>query len=282
MTPEGGKFSIMKMLNGVYTKVRASNGRSQTREASGSHPYQSAMVAEYSAASTIQNEQLFGLTDHALPTFLAGSTSKRITDCRFCCLIKRAMDIIVGFTGLIFSIPLLVLISLLIRLESRGPVIFRQKRPGKNGKSFDIYKFRTMFNGSGDLLDQLTKEHLAEYNQYGKIADDPRVTRIGWLLRRTSLDELPQLLNVLKGDLSLVGPRPYLMDQIEKLGEFAEKILPATPGLTGLWQVSGRNDILFEKRLALDTYYVENWSVRLELYVILKTPWIMITGRGAY
>ena len=201
-------------------------------------------------------------------------------------LIKRGFDLIVVLAILIFGLPFLMLISLLIKLESRGKVFFVQKRWGKNGSIFECIKFRTMFaDGDARLRDYLNKNKKAneEWKKFRKLKTfDPRITKVGNFLRRFSLDELPQIFNVIKGEMSLVGPRPYLLEEREKMGKDFDLILKTPPGITGLWQVSGRNELSFKERLALDIWYVRNWSLWLDIIILLKTFKAVITAKGAY
>jgi Undecaprenyl-phosphate galactose phosphotransferase WbaP len=198
-------------------------------------------------------------------------------------LIKRILDLTLTGILLIFSLPFFLLLALLVRLGSRGPVLYTQKRLGLNGETFDSYKFRTMFvNAEEKLGDLLNKDPKAaeEYRRYHKLADDPRVTRVGRFLRRYSLDELPQFLNVLKGDMNLIGPRSYLPRELPDMGEHAEIILKVRPGITGWWQVMGRNATSFHERLLLDEYYISNWSIWLDLYIVIKTVYVLLSGKG--
>ncbi len=195
--------------------------------------------------------------------------------------LKRAIDILVSGLGLIALSPLLALIALAIRLDSPGPVLFRQTRIGRNGKPFTIYKFRSMVVNAEEMQDQLRKLNEADGPLF-KIKDDPRRTRVGRFLRRTSLDELPQLYNVLRGDMSLVGPRPALPEEVAQYQEWHKKRLEVSPGITGLWQVSGRSKLSFDEMVLLDIYYVENWSPALDLRILLKTIPLVLLGDGAY
>src|SRR5262249_39553954 len=169
-----------------------------------------------------------------------------------------------------------------IKLDSRGPVFFRQRRHGRGGKVFEIVKFRTMVNGAEAQRQAL--EHLNDM-QGGplfKIKDDPRVTRVGRRLRRWSLDELPQLFNVLRGDMSLVGPRPFVIDESERITGWAGRRLETTPGITGLWQVLGRNDIPFDEMVKLDYVYVTNWSLWWDIRILVQTLPTVLKRQGAY
>jgi Undecaprenyl-phosphate galactose phosphotransferase WbaP len=199
--------------------------------------------------------------------------------------VKRVFDLLGAVTGGLLVSPILLTLFVLIRLDSRGPALFVQERPGQDGNMFRIFKFRTMYTDAEQRFEQLVlKNPLAakEFASYGKLRDDPRVTRVGKWVRRFSLDELPQLWNVLKGEMSLVGPRPYLIDQVIQLEGAGGVISRVLPGVTGLWQVSGRSDITFEQRVILDTHYVRNWSIWLDLVILARTAKIVLFSRGAY
>ncbi len=202
---------------------------------------------------------------------------------------KRPMDIILASVGLILSFPLMIVIYLFVKLSSKGCAIYKQQRPGLCGRDFFMLKFRTMYQNSDEILEKYLKKHpeaKREWEQYKKLKSyDPRLTPIGRFLRKYSLDELPQFINVLKGDMSIVGPRPYLYREFVENdipSETIKEILSVKPGLTGLWQVSGRNDLPFDKRIELDVKYVRNQSFLLDLKIILKTIYVVITGKGAY
>lgn len=197
--------------------------------------------------------------------------------------IKRIEDLLISFVSLLVTLPFSLIASLLIRLDSEGPVIFSQKRLGRDGCEFDCYKFRTMVLNAEEILEDLLKSDermLAEYLEFHKIRNDPRVTRIGRFLRKTGLDELPQILNVLKGEMSIIGPRAYLPSEIDDMGESKKLILRVSPGITGWWQVMGRQDISFQNRLRMDEYYISNFSLWLDFYILVKTFWVMISGKG--
>ena len=192
--------------------------------------------------------------------------------------VKRLIDIL--FIA-IFFIPILfvgTLLALLIRIESPGPILYTQNRAGRNRKIYRIYKFRTMVQNAEEVLVEMLKDPNVrdEWEQYHKLTDDRRITRVGALLRRLSLDELPQVINILRGEMSLVGPRPYVEEEIELMGDAAKIILHVPPGVTGWWQVSGRNKLSFQERIRLDLYYVSNWSLWLDLFIIIKTFWVLI------
>ncbi|SHK51750.1 undecaprenyl-phosphate galactose phosphotransferase WbaP [Desulforamulus aeronauticus] len=200
--------------------------------------------------------------------------------------VKRAFDLVVGLLLLLLCTPFLLLMAMAIRFDSNGPAFFAQERLGQDGTTFVCYKFRTMFlNGDRLLKRYLSSNELAkeEWETYNKLREhDPRVTRVGSILRRFSIDELPQLLNVIIGDMSLVGPRPYLPRERKQMATWAHDIHVAKPGITGLWQVSGRNEIEFEGRLKLDTWYVRNWSMWLDIVLLLKTFKVVLKREGAY
>jgi Undecaprenyl-phosphate galactose phosphotransferase WbaP len=199
--------------------------------------------------------------------------------------IKRFLDLTIVIIGGLIILPLLLVIALLVKLSSPGPVLYRHQRLGRNGRHFNAYKFRSMVRDSQGVLENLLAQSprlRAEWEANHKLKDDPRVTPIGNFLRRTSLDEFPQLINILKGEMSLVGPRPIVDGEVEKYGKDFDRIFSVKPGLTGLWQVSGRSDTDYAERVALDTYYLQSWSVWLDLWVLLKTFDVVIKGKGAY
>jgi lipopolysaccharide/colanic/teichoic acid biosynthesis glycosyltransferase len=197
---------------------------------------------------------------------------------------KRAMDIAFTLAGGIFVFPIILMLAILIKLDSKGPVFYPQKRLGRDGKRFTAMKFRTM-HGDGEARLKAVLESdpklKAEYDEFHKLSFDPRVTRIGRKLRKYSLDELPQLLNVLRGDMSLVGPRPYLEREIPEMEHQEGMILRAMPGMTGMWQVSDRNATGFPERLKMDVHYVRNWSPWLDIYILARTVNVVIQGTGS-
>ncbi len=197
---------------------------------------------------------------------------------------KWILDMLLCLVGGIAILPFVAIIALMIKLESRGPVFYGHTRIGRNNLRFKAWKFRSMFKDADKMLDQYLKDHpelAEEWKANQKLKNDPRVTRMGRILRKTSLDELPQLWNVIKGEMSLVGPRPIVDNEIEKYGNAFSLYLKVLPGLTGLWQVSGRSDTSYDDRVAMDTYYVRNWSVWMDLVIIAKTFPVLL-GRGAY
>jgi Undecaprenyl-phosphate galactose phosphotransferase WbaP len=198
--------------------------------------------------------------------------------------VKRMLDLALVITGGTFVLPLLLFLALLVRLESRGPVFYSDRRLGRNAKPFHCLKFRTMVPDAEEVLNRILAEDAEkreEYSKYHKLRDDPRITRIGRFLRKTSLDELPQLWNVLKGEMSLVGPRPYLPRESPEIGSAQREILRVYPGMTGPWQVSGRSDMSFKERNQMDSYYVRNWSVWLDLIILSRTVVTVLRRRGA-
>jgi lipopolysaccharide/colanic/teichoic acid biosynthesis glycosyltransferase len=194
---------------------------------------------------------------------------------------KRAIDVVVALAMLILLAPLLCAIALLVRVTSPGPFIFRHRRVGRYGRRFSCLKFRTMVENAEEMLRQredLRKEFEASY----KLRNDPRLTRIGGFLRKTSLDELPQLINVLRGELSLIGPRPIVPSELAKYGKTYQKLLSVKPGLGGYWQVYGRSDTTYEERIAMDMEYIERRSLGLDLKLMVLTARVVLEGRGAY
>jgi exopolysaccharide biosynthesis polyprenyl glycosylphosphotransferase len=196
-------------------------------------------------------------------------------------LFKRVLDLVLTTLGLIVGGPLMLLISILIKLDSSGPAIFAQTRIGKNGIPFTCFKFRTMRQGAEKEKSRLMGQNEGEARLF-KIKDDPRVTRVGRFLRKSSLDELPQMLNVLRGEMSIVGPRPQIPSEVELYLEWHRHRLDVLPGITGMWQVSGRSELGFDEMALLDIWYVENWTPWLDIKILLKSIGVVLTRRGAY
>lgn len=200
-------------------------------------------------------------------------------------LVKRAMDL--GLV-LVFALPLFLLVALLgllVRLDSPGSLFYAHERLGLAARRFRAWKFRSMVQDADRKLVEYLERHpklREEWERDQKLKNDPRITRVGKLLRKTSLDELPQLWNVLKGEMSLVGPRPIVEEEVRRYGPLFALYTKVRPGLTGLWQVSGRNDTTYAERVAMDAYYVRNWSPWLDLYILARTVWVVLFGRGAY
>ena len=195
--------------------------------------------------------------------------------------IKRIIDILLSSIGLIVLSPVFLVIALLIKKESNGPVFFKHKRIGKNGKEIEIYKFRSMVPNAEELMKKFTPEQMKEFKENFKLEDDPRITKIGKFLRKTSLDELPQLINILKGELSIIGPRPIVKEELEKYRNNKEKFLSVTPGLTGYWAANGRSDITYKQRMMMELYYVDNISFELDTKIFFKTIISVLKRKGA-
>jgi len=198
--------------------------------------------------------------------------------------IKRVIDYALTIPALMAALPLIGLLAAWVKLDSPGPVFFKHRRITKNGRQINIYKFRTMDDGAQEVLNELLQSSpklKEEWAKFGKLENDPRITRTGKWLRKYSLDELPQLFNVLQGKLTLVGPRPLVEKELEIYGEAADLFDRVLPGLTGLWQVSGRNELTYTERARLDLYYVNNWSVWLDLYILAKTVYAVLFRHGA-
>ncbi len=201
--------------------------------------------------------------------------------------IKRTIDVLFSIFLLILGSPLLILIAIIIKLSSKGPILYVQKRIGRDYKPFGCIKFRTMQVDADNILTNVldcSPSMRAEFEKDFKLRKDPRITLFGKFLRRSSLDELPQFLNVLRGEMSVVGPRPIVKSEVERYGEFMDEVLSVRPGLTGLWQVSGRNNLSYEKRVSMDFYYARNRSFALDLVIIIKTFGVLLLpmDRGAY
>ncbi len=200
---------------------------------------------------------------------------------------KNLLDFLFSIFFLIASLPFFLLISLLIKLSSRGPIFFLQERIGKNNIPFKCIKFRTMHPEAKDILENLLMKDeklKIEFEQTHKIKNDPRITTIGKLLRKTSLDELPQFFNVLKNEMSIVGPRPIVNKEKKKYGKNLKKVLSVRPGITGLWQVSGRNNLTYKKRVKLDLNYIENYNFLMDIRILIRTIGVILfpLDRGAY
>jgi len=204
-------------------------------------------------------------------------------------IIKRFFDICFGIMFLVVLVPLSLVIGLVIKLDSRGPVFVRLKRVGKEGTMFTMYKFRSMIEGAhllkydehGNLREDMARLNQRSDGPLFKIDNDPRVTRFGKVLRRTSLDELPQIINVLKGEMSLVGPRPHEPEEVQRYESKQQKLLSIKPGMTGLGQISGRSNLTFEEEVKLDLYYIENWSLKDDLQILFKTFWVVLFRKNA-
>lgn len=195
---------------------------------------------------------------------------------------KRFIDFLGALVGLILLLPVFILVAIAIKATSRGPVFFKHRRIGQSGREFKVFKFRTMVPNAEELMKQFTPEQQMEFQENFKLKDDPRITWIGKILRKTSLDELPQIINILRGDMSIVGPRPIVQAEVEKYGEHAETVFSVKPGLTGLWQASGRSDTSYEERIKLDLEYISSMSFFMDFRIIFLTFLHVIKREGAY
>lgn len=198
---------------------------------------------------------------------------------------KRAIDIAIILLTLPLTLPVSLITALLVKITSPGPVLYGHKRVGKNGREFKCWKFRSMFIDADEQLAKILRENPEMKKQWDKdrkIENDPRITPFGKIIRKTSLDELPQLLNIFTGQMSFVGPRPVTESELVRYGKDADYILSVTPGLSGMWQTSGRSDTAYEDRVTLDSYYIQNWSIWLDLWILIKTVWVVVKGKGAY
>ncbi|QAA34767.1 MULTISPECIES: sugar transferase [Clostridium] len=195
--------------------------------------------------------------------------------------IKRLFDFFSALILLVTISPVLLIICVAIKLDSKGPIFFEHSRLGKCGKLFKVYKFRTMVYNAAEVFNNFTPEQKAEFEKNFKLDNDPRITKLGKFLRKTSLDELPQLINIIKGDLSVVGPRPIVQKEVVKYGAHAEKLFTVKPGLTGYWQANGRSSTSYEERVKMDMYYIDNRTTWLDIKLIFKTVMSVIKKDGA-
>jgi lipopolysaccharide/colanic/teichoic acid biosynthesis glycosyltransferase len=191
------------------------------------------------------------------------------------------LDYAVALPGLLLIAPLFILLAILVKLDSPGPIFHRRRVLGQDGRVFDAFKFRTMYVNGDEILARYPKLR-QELNKNYKLKCDPRVTRVGTFLRKFSLDELPQLLNILARDMSLIGPRIIAPDEIKNYGQYGSTLMQVMPGLTGLWQVSGRSDTTYDERIALDMHYITKWSVWLDIKILMRTVPAVMKGDGAY
>jgi len=196
-------------------------------------------------------------------------------------ILKRTVDIIGPLLGLILLSPIFLILSIVVKADSPGPIFFAHKRLGYNGNLIKIYKFRTMVINAEELLNNLSPEQKEEFAKNFKLENDPRITKVGNFLRKSSLDELPQLLNILKGELSIVGPRPIVEKELKNYGIYGEKLLSVKPGLTGNWQANGRSDTTYEERVEMDMQYIDNRSIFMDIKIIFKTFSAVIKKQGA-
>ncbi|MCI9259592.1 MAG: sugar transferase [Romboutsia sp.] len=207
----------------------------------------------------------------------------KIRNSVFYLFIKRVLDFIGALIGLILLSPIMVIVAIAIKLEDpNGNIIFGHMRVGKDGKMFPCLKFRSMFSNAEEMKKNFTEEQKREYAETFKLKDDPRITKVGNFIRKTSLDELPQLFNILKGDMTIVGPRPIVTDELDFYGEYEDYYKAVKPGLTGLWQVSGRSDTTYDERVALDMEYVTTRNTFKDLYIIFMTAVKVLKREGSY
>lgn len=234
----------------------------------------------------LAREEVVDVVDNVIPNIYALENTevsnenilKRQSPYRY---IKRFMDVILATIALVVLSPIFLIIAIAIKIESKGPVFFKHTRIGKNGKIIKLYKFRSMVINAEELIKSFTPEQMQEYKENYKLTNDPRITKIGKFLRKTSLDELPQLLNIIKGELSIIGPRPVVTDELEKYGANTKKFLSVTPGLTGYWAANGRSCTTYEQRMQMELYYIDNLSLKMDIKVFFKTIEAVIKREGA-
>lgn len=196
-------------------------------------------------------------------------------------IIKRCLDIIGAVVGIVILSPIFLITAILVKLCSKGPIFYAHKRIGKNGKLFNIYKFRTMVINAEEVLKNMNEEMKKEFEKNFKLDNDPRITPVGKILRITSIDELPQLINILTGEMSIVGPRPIITDELKKYGENAKKLVTVKPGLTGYWQANGRSNTTYEERVQMDMYYIDNRGLWMDIKIIFQTAVSVFRKEGA-
>ena len=228
----------------------------------------------------IQATQTKGLLDNIHMEANTAQSEQMVTT-RYNRTLKLAIDYALALPGLLLIAPLFILLAILVKLDSPGPVFHRRRVLGQDGRVFDAFKFRTMYVNGDEILARYPKLR-QELDINYKLKCDPRVTRVGTFLRKFSLDELPQLLNVLARDMSLIGPRIIAPDEISKYGQYGPALMTVMPGLTGLWQVSGRSNTTYDERVSLDMHYITEWSVWLDIKILLRTIPAVLKGDGAY
>ena len=214
-----------------------------------------------------------------------GNTHIRSTHKNPSSVLKRSFDVAVAFSALVFLAPMMLVIAFLIKNKDGGPALFEQTRIGLNGEEFTCLKFRSMVTNAAEELDKLLKSDpaaAAEWAKDQKLRNDPRITHVGRFIRKTSLDELPQLLNILKGEMSIIGPRPIVANEVAKYGSDFQHYASVKPGVTGLWQISGRNDTTYAERVQLDVTYARDWSFGLDLKIMFLTVPAVLFSKGAY
>ena len=196
-------------------------------------------------------------------------------------IVKRASDLVLASIAMVVLLPVFAIIAIAIKLESKGPVFFKHTRIGKDGKIIKLYKFRSMVMNAEELIKSFTPEQIKEYKENYKLTNDPRITKIGKILRKTSLDELPQLINIIKGELSIIGPRPVIAEELKKYEDNISKFLSVTPGLTGYWAANGRSNITYEQRMEMELYYIDNMSLKMDIKIFFKTIKTVLKKEGA-
>lgn len=204
---------------------------------------------------------------------------------KFSLALKRMLDFALLLLSAPITIPLTIVVAILVKLTSEGPAFYGHKRIGKNGREFKCWKFRSMVIDADKQLEKILAENpemRAEWEKDRKFTNDPRITKVGKILRKTSIDEIPQFFNILTGEMSFIGPRPVTKPELKRYGNKSDFILSVQPGLSGMWQISGRSDTGYEERIILDSYYIQNWSIWLDLWIIIKTVYVVIKGKGAY
>lgn len=231
-----------------------------------------------------EREEVFVMEQNAKVNLTSQEKNKRRTKFKIYYIFKRLFDILASSLMLILLSPVFLIVSIMIRKEDKGKAFFKQKRIGKNGKEINIYKFRSMIVNAEQVLEEMLANDENIRNEYltnKKLENDPRITKIGKFIRKTSIDELPQLINVLKGDMSLIGPRPYLFREKDDMGEAYDYIITCRPGITGYWQVNGRSDTSFEERLELEKYYSQHINGWMDIKILCKTVGVVFKGKGA-
>ncbi len=295
------------VINYIFIDQKTTNGRKELEALLKSYDFNTAVVAidNYSIQRTFYymeylqhhvnrvvvlprmvkmpliNAEVFTSVNHRGLAFSTRNNLLNPVDKMFKMFFDFTMTIILI---IVFS-PILFLLYILVYVATRGKPIFKHERIGKDGKPFDVYKFRTMHPNAKQILEALLDSDddiRVEWEKEFKLKDDPRITKMGLFLRKTSLDELPQLINVIKGEMSLVGPRPIVKDEIKKYGEYFNYFKAVKPGITGLWQISGRNDVDYDERVQLDTWYVRNWSIEQDLIILMKTIVTVLLKKGSY
>lgn len=245
------------------------------------------IMSSYRYTTTVSKHQAFFTNTQQLKDIggIIGFSSIHNLTFKRNLFIKRCIDVLAILITMPIVLPVMIILGILTKLTSKGPIFYGHKRIGKNGKEIKCWKFRSMCVNSQEILEQILATdpvRRAEWEKDRKFLDDPRVTKFGKLLRKTSLDELPQLFNILVGQMSLVGPRPVTEPELVKYGDYKDYVLSVSPGLTGMWQVSGRSDTGYEERISFDTYYIQNWSIWLDIWILIKTVWVVLVGKGAY